>query len=118
MSFFHVTERDAAAAIRSRGFKGGWGDLGFGVYFYGSLGAAEDYLADGGWDGELKDPVILMVEDHSIDDITAADLDPSWEPDKYTDMHWRRMDPDVADALWIPRVMVVVEDAPNPIPSF
>lgn len=113
MLFYHVTEREHADAILREGFRGGWGDLGFGVYFYGSLDRAEDYLAEGGWDGELKDPVILVVSDDSVVEITEWDLDPAWEPEKYEDMHWRPMDPDTEEA-WKPASLALVEDTPAP----
>jgi hypothetical protein len=40
---FHVTTREIAHDIAAHGFLGGWGDIGFGVYFYGALGSAVRY---------------------------------------------------------------------------
>ena len=40
--YYHVTERRFAPAIIKNGFKGGWGDMGFGVYFFGDLLVLDD----------------------------------------------------------------------------
>ena len=89
--FFHVTERENVLSIQTEGFLGGWGDLGFGVYFYGSIASATDYAARGGWDGKLEDPVILAVTDPEISKIEAWELDPAWESELYEDMSWFEM---------------------------
>lgn len=100
--FYHVTEREHALAILKEGFQGGWGDLGFGVYFYGTITSARAYARRGGWDGELEDPVILQVADASIAQIDASALDPSWDAEDYADMAWRKMDDNAEDASWRP----------------
>ena len=98
-SYYHVTERDYVPDIVENGFLGGWGDVGFGVYFYGNLGEARGYLSKGGWDGKLEDPVILVVQDGEIEKMD--DLDPEWDEAKYADMWWKPMDAD-SDVRWKP----------------
>lgn len=101
--FYHVTERDAAEDILQQGFLGGWGDDGFGVYFYDNLYDARDYVSRGGWDGGLKDPVILAVEDPEIYSIR---VDPSWDASEYEHVCVHYMDDN--DEHWIPQSVAVV----------
>lgn len=105
-TYYHATEREHASDIMQHGFIGGWGDVGFGVYFYGTIYQTRDYAAEGGWDGKLEDPVILAVTDSEIDHVT--DLDPSWDATRYTDMHWHPMDDHAEDGRWKPAKIEVV----------
>jgi len=90
--YYHVTDRASADSILKNGFEGGWGDLGYGVYLWNGLDTAEDYAAKGGWDHALKDSVILAVSDPQIEEISGADLDPSWDPAQYAEMYWHPME--------------------------
>jgi len=95
--YYHVTTREAAEDILANGFLPGWGDVGFGVYFYGSPGSARAYAARGGWDGSLvgEHVVILMVEDSRIRKVLSHELDAAWDKSKYSDMYV--LDVDEAD---------------------
>lgn len=106
---YHVTDRDISKIILREGFSGGWGDIGYGVYFYGTINSARAYLEDGGWGGELKDPVIIGVNDSDIEKITPFDLDSSWEPEKYADMYWHPMEEEDDDVRWVPNSMMIVK---------
>jgi hypothetical protein len=85
---YHVTTMDAARDILANGFLPGWGDLGLGVYFFGSEASARRYAEQGGWDKGLrgKHVVILAARDPRIRRVTSWDLDPSWDSSKYADM--------------------------------
>lgn len=99
---FHVTDREAAIAILEDGFQGGWGDVGFGVYFWMGLEAARTYAAKGGWDGQLKDPVILEVSDPGLRQIDPFDIHPDWDAELYRSMLWKPMDEDAEEVAWKP----------------
>ena len=102
-AFYHVTEREYADDIVNNGFMGGWGDVGFGVYFYGTPYSAIDYAKENGWDGSLADPVIIGVKDPKIQKISGFDLHPSWDPEKYADMFWYSMDEEDEERRWRPQ---------------
>ena len=87
--YYHVTTREAADDILANGFLPGWGDVGFGVYFYGSPESARAYAARGGWDKSLlgEHTVILGVEDARIRKILNHELDAAWDKSKYSDMY-------------------------------
>ena len=106
---FHITNRSVAKTILKEGFLGGWGDLGYGVYFYGTIHSARKYAASGGWDHELKNPVIIEVNDPEIEKITESDLDPSWEPEKYSDMYWHPVEDESDEYRWKPEHMWIVK---------
>ena len=95
--YYHVTTREAADDILANGFLPGWGDVGFGVYFYGSPESARAYAARGGWDKSLlgEHAVILGVEDARIRKILNHELDAAWDKSKYSDMYV--LDVDEAD---------------------
>lgn len=105
--YYHVTERTIATQILAEGFKGGWGDVGFGVYTYASLDDALDYAADGGWDNQLEDPVILVIEDDSLEKVEPH---PDWDADKYENMYWKPLDDDDEDAPWVPQHLRLWEE--------
>ncbi|MCE6959227.1 hypothetical protein LAZ40_09200 [Cereibacter sphaeroides] len=109
MRLWHVTSPDAAAAILEEGFLGGWGDAGFGVYLFADLGAAEDYAADGGWDGSLTEAVILEIE-AELAEIDIVIPDPGWpNPEDYEHVRWHPMDPD-EDETWPPARRILPDD--------
>lgn len=100
-TFFHVTSRENAQAILEEGFEGDHGDVGFGVYLWGTRSSAERYAGSGGWDGSLSEPVIIEVEDHSIRKVVPH---PTWDQTVYQDVYWRAMD-DSDDSRWVPDTM-------------
>lgn len=105
--FYHATSRTNALQILAQGFEGGWGDAGFGVYTFDRLSAAEAYIADGGWDGELVDPVILQVTADEAE-LDYIDCDPAWpNPEDYDAVRWHPMDPDVQGARWQPEIQML-----------
>lgn len=106
---FHVTERETAALILEEGFLGGWGDVGFGVYFWSEQQVARAYLEHGGWDGPFEDPVILEVTDPSLVPIDAFLIHPEWDPDLYSAMLWRPMDEEEPDTPWRPAQLSLLE---------
>ncbi|MCA9771096.1 MAG: hypothetical protein KC466_01730 [Myxococcales bacterium] len=113
---FHVTERETAALILEQGFLGGWGDIGFGVYLWTDEAVARAYAKEGGWDGLLTDPVILVVEDASLRPIEAWEIHPDWDPKPYRSMLWRPMGEDDPDMTWRPDHLYFL-DIPSPEPE-
>lgn len=116
---FHVTERENALSILETGFLGGWGDVGFGVYFWTDETVCRAYAKHGGWDGLVEDPVVLVVEDASLRPIEAWDIHPDWDPKPYMSMLWRPMNEDDSETPWWPERMSlldpqVAEDTPQP----
>lgn len=107
---FHVTERETAAVILEEGFLGGWGDVGFGVYFWSDEGVARDYAARGGWDECLEDPVLILVKDEGVSPISPWEIHPEWDPKPYLSMLWRPMDEDDPDTPWRPAQLSLLED--------
>lgn len=107
--FYHVTEQDSVADILRDGFLPGWGDVGLGVYFYGTLGSAKRYAAQGGWDHKLEQPVILEVRDDRIRQILSHELDSSWDVTKYADMYV--LDSEDEDKLFVPAHVRVIQKA-------
>jgi hypothetical protein len=102
---YHVTERDYVPDILKNGFVGGWGDVGFGVYFYGNILSAQSYAKKGGWDGHLEDPFILQVSDPRME---LVDPHPDWNAADYADMYWVELDEDDEEAHWMPHHVSVV----------
>lgn len=113
---YHATERAYAQDIVANGFLGGWGDAGFGVYFYDNVHDAVAYAQAGGWDNTLVDPVILRV------DVTGAVErvvpHPAWpNPEKYEVIWVHEMDQEDEDVYWRPPsvellpVMIEVQSA-------
>ena len=112
MKLFHVTEHKDARSILREGFQGGWGDVGFGVYFYSCLYDAQDYLGRGGWDARLADPVILEIEAEASE-IEPVTPHPDWDASDYENMCWHEMDPDDAAAAWQPAAVRILGEAPG-----
>ena len=109
--YYHVTTREAADDILANGFLPGWGDVGFGVYFYGSPESARAYAARGGWDRSLLDEhvVILGVEDARIRQILSHELDAAWDKSKYSDMYVLDVDEDDDGHLKVDRVSLYLD---------
>jgi hypothetical protein len=106
---FHVTERGTAALILEEGFLGGWGDVGFGVYFWTDETVCRAYAKHGGWDGLMTDPVVLVVENETLQPISPWELHPDWDPKPYMSMLWRPMDEDDPDATWRPEALRLLD---------
>ena len=87
-TLYHVTTMEAAEDILQNGFLPGWGDVGYGVYFYGNPYEATAYAKKGGWDGALKGEhvVVLEMRDPRARKIESYELDPSWDSSLYGDM--------------------------------
>ena len=116
-TLYHVTTREAADDILRNGFLPGWGDIGLGVYFYGSEREAMRYAQKGGWDGALRGEsvVVLAVQDPHIRRMGDADLDPSWDRSKYADMwFWEGRD---EDAYMVPSRVSVAADLGVVVPK-
>jgi hypothetical protein len=109
---FHVTERENASLILKEGFLGGWGDVGFGVYFWTDETVCRAYAKHGGWDGLMTDPVVLVVEDPGLQPINPWDIHPDWDPKPYLSMLWRPMEEDDPDSPWRPHTLRLLD--PNP----
>jgi hypothetical protein len=94
---FHVTTLEAARDILVNGFLPGWGDVGLGVYFFGTEVSARRYARLGGWDGGLRGEhvVILGVQDLRVRPASECGLDPSWDASGYADMWF--LSPDEGD---------------------
>jgi|AACY02.16.fsa_nt_gi hypothetical protein len=107
---FHVTERESALRILEEGFLGGWGDVGFGVYFWTDETVCRAYAKHGGWDGLIEDPVVLVVEDPGLQPINPWDIHPDWDPKPYLSMLWRPMDEDDPDTPWRLAQLSLLED--------
>ena len=109
-AYYHVTDPDEAREILREGFLPGWGDVGFGVYLWGSLTSARRYAKKGGWDKKLGDPVILMVGSPEIRPIHDHEVHPDWpNPEDYVDMFFWEGDEDNEEELLVPEYMEVVE---------
>lgn len=104
---YHVTDSDNVQDILKNGFIGGWGDVGYGVYFYSQLQNAYEYADDLGWDGGLNDPVIIWVKDSDIRPIDGSEIDPSWDETLYDDMFIRDMDSNTPNQRWKPQEIAV-----------
>jgi len=107
--FYHVTERTDAKDILKNGFIGGWGDVGYGVYLYDDPLDAMDYAAKGGWDGSLKDLVIIEISTAEARRVPV--MDQSWEASDYENMYWHPMDESNEEERWKPRMKVTNKQA-------
>lgn len=105
--YYHVTNRVDAASILKEGFQGGWGDVGLGVYVYASLSEAIAYAEKGGWDNRLKDPVLLLIEDSTLERVIP---DSNWPTAKYENMYWKDLEEEGEEAFWRPASMKLLDD--------
>ena len=115
MLCWHVTSGEAARSILEGGFKGGWGDNGFGVYVFSDLAAAEAWLAKGGWDAGLvaRNAAILEI-DCPETELRGIDIHPDWpDPEAY---HAVLMHPMCDEAeIWAPvRAILAQPEYPGP----
>jgi hypothetical protein len=107
MLLYHVTDLATAKVIMKEGFAGGWGDAGFGIYFFDNEDDALDYGDRGGWDGSLKNYAILEVHD---DRFKAEHVrpDPAWpNPEDYETVLWVAPDPDDSNMRWRPSRAII-----------
>jgi len=108
-TYFHVTEKAHADEIREKGFLAGWGDVGFGIYFFDSLAAAKHYAKKGGWDGDLEEPMVLAVKDERIRPIYDDEISPEWpNPEDYKSIYFLEGDEDNEDKHIVPKSIEVV----------
>ena len=111
--FFHVTEAENVPDILASGFLPGWGDVGFGVYFYGTYESARAYARKGGWDKKLRHPALLVVRDPRIRKIESYEIHGSWDASKYADMYVFDGDENNEDAPI--RFAEVIDEGPIPV---
>lgn len=98
-TFWHVTPKENVASILADGLLPGWGDAGLGVYVWAELGAAEDYRAGGGWDGEAAPGDLAIIElECDQGEIEFVIPDPGWpNPEAYEHVRmWPAPDDDIA----------------------
>lgn len=106
-TYWHVTTAKAAQSIIKDGFKGDWGDAGFGVYVFDCLGRTTQFEGAGGWDGSLKDSAVIEIE------VPEGELeyvmpDPEWpNPEDYECVLWYPMNSDL-DENWCPKREIIV----------
>jgi hypothetical protein len=116
MKYYHVTHKENVDAIIENGLEGGWGDDGFGVYLFDDLSAAEDYAADGGWEGNLTEEttIILEIEDDG-EDIYPIEVQTEWpNPEDYECVVVRPME-DLEGSTWKPAyVGLIGSSMPSP----
>jgi hypothetical protein len=111
VKLWHVTDPKAAADIVKNGFRGGWGDVGFGVYFYSNMSDAVAYGEDGGWDHKLVKFAVLeaVVPDHLVQDIEP---DPGWpNPEEYETVRFVPLDEGAGESLVVPVSVAAVGTA-------
>lgn len=105
--FFHVTDRENAEEIVRSGFLGGWGDVGYGVYAFDNIVNAREYAANGGWDRQLVDPVIIVF---STLEMSKVIPEPSWpNPDDYLSVFWKELDDRNEEECWKPHKIEYIE---------
>jgi hypothetical protein len=86
MRLYHVTSPEGARAILREGFAPGWGDAGYGVYFFSDLGTAEAYAKSGGWDHSLGKAVIVEADVREAEKVVPH---PEWpDPENYAYVWW------------------------------
>ena len=90
---YHTSSPENAAAILREGFAPGWGDAGFGVYFYTNLDDAVEYGLRGGWDGDLI--AFAVVEADSTDfPVESVEVNPEWpNPEAYETVVYLPVEP-------------------------
>ena len=95
---FHVTDRKFVDDILEHGFLPGWGDWGFGIYFFDNIVSARAYAAGNGWDHSLEDPVILAMK---TSEAVQKAPDPGWsDPEKYLSIWYVPRKEEQADTYW------------------
>ncbi|NDV51521.1 hypothetical protein [Salipiger sp. PrR003] len=107
-TYYHVTHEEDLQSILIEGFRGGHGDVGFGVYLFDDLAAAEDYIARGGWDGEgdPDDFEIIEVECPQLESVTP---EPDWpDPENYENVVFHPMFENDPDGTWEPERVHII----------
>jgi hypothetical protein len=109
-TLYHTTSRANAMAILKEGFEGSWGDAGYGVYLWACEATAQDYLAAGGWAGELGDDAVILEVEAPESEIDVVVPDPAWSnPQDYEQVRWVPMDDSDQEARWRPLRMIPEE---------
>lgn len=97
IQLYHVTSPDSAVAIIHEGFLGGYGDVGFGVYFYDNLNDAVTYGRKGGWDGGLDAFAVLETRVPSAR-VQYIEPHPEWpDPEAYENVRFVELNQDLPD---------------------
>ena len=108
--YYHVTEKGDAEKILQEGFEPGWGDIGFGIYFWGTLNAARKYASQGGWDGDLEFPTILQVWSPDIRPVYNYEIHPDWPNQQdYQNIYFWEGDED-ENEFFYPTEMEIIEE--------
>ena len=107
---WHVTRHALTRSIIDEGFLGGCGDDGYGVYVFNNLLSAEDYMADGGWDGEGDPAQMCIVQiEVAASELWEIEVHPEWEnPEDYEHILRYPMEPD-SEELWTPARQILTE---------
>jgi len=106
--YFHVAEAEDAKEIIRHGFLGGWGDTGFGVYFYSKLCNAKAYARHGGWDQRLECSVVIRATVRP-GDVWHIEVNPEWpNPEDYEDVYWHEMDQEAENTPWRPLAVEII----------
>jgi hypothetical protein len=112
-TYYHVTHKDHVEPILSSGFEGGWGDAGFGVYFFDDLAAAEDYASKGGWDGNSVPEDLQIIEVEDDIHIEHVIPNPAWpNPEDYENVCYSQMDEN--EPPWGPVRRLLDPSTPEP----
>jgi len=113
---WHVTSCVVAPRIIEKGFLGGWGDDGYGVYLFSELADAEGYLADGGWDGEGNPDAMCIIEIEALESVLLEiEVHPEWDnPEAYENVLRYPMS-DEEEVYWQPK-REIMQDGPEPGP--
>ncbi|EPX78083.1 hypothetical protein [Salipiger mucosus] len=102
-TYYHVTHEADLQSILIEGFEGGHGDVGFGVYLFDDLAAAEEYIARGGWDG-TTDPEDLEIIEVTCDALPGVEPHPDWpDPENYAHVVFKGMNEDDPEDIWEPQ---------------
>jgi hypothetical protein len=110
-AYYHVTDRQSAHEIMQHGFFGGYGDVGYGAYFWNNPEYAHAWGGTGSYNNNLSDSVILEIKDHAP--ISAMHgFHPDWEDerDKYENMSYVPMDENNDEATWRPSSIKIYHD--------
>jgi hypothetical protein len=117
ITVWHVTSRAVAPRIIEEGFLGSWGDDGYGVYLFSELSDAEDYLADGGWDGESNPDAMCIIEVEAAEStLLEIEVHPEWDDPEIYENVLRYPMPDEDEAYWQPK-REIMQDGPGPGPE-
>ena len=115
--YYHATTREAAQSIVEDGFQGGWGDDGYGVYLFGTITGAAEYISKGGWDNShTPDDMVIVMISAPEEDVSLVIPNPAWpNPEDYADIHVYHMEDD-SEHHW-KHERCIIEDTPAPVPK-